>query len=126
MKATIFLSALALTASLYASGFEKDVKYRGFDVHLLSEKPLTVGNNDFVFSIKKGDVPVDAKEVKVKFFMPAMPSMPYMEAKADAKPEGDGKYDATVNISMRGTWQVHIFVTDKDDKKYRIKTSVNF
>ncbi|NOR58611.1 MAG: hypothetical protein GQ474_08830, partial [Sulfurimonas sp.] len=63
--------------------------------------------------------------VSIKAFMPAMPGMPYMESVSDAKNLGDGKYNANVNLSMGGTWQVHIFITPKTGKKIRVKTSVN-
>jgi len=57
--------------------------------------------------------------------MPAMPGMPYMESLSDAKSLGNGEFEANVNLSMGGTWQVHIFITPKEGKKIRAKTSLN-
>ena len=57
--------------------------------------------------------------------MPAMPGMPAMESKAQAKDLGNGKYQVTVNLAMGGTWQIHIFITPKTGKKSRVKTSIN-
>jgi len=121
-----FILTLLLSVTLYANGFNKEVKFKDFDIVLISQKPIAVGDNEFIFDIKRANNPLKAKEVKVKFFMPAMPGMPYMEYKADAKSIEDGKYKAKVNLSMRGTWQLHIFITTQDGKKYRIKSSINF
>ena len=90
-----------------------------------SEKPLVVGNNTLVLNIKKGGVLSSGDEVTVKVFMPAMPGMPAMESRSSAKYIEDGNYEITVNFSMSGTWQIHIIVTPKVGKKYRLKSSVN-
>ena len=66
------------------------------------------------------------EKVSIKAFMPAMPGMPAMESKAEAKFLGEGKYEVKVNIAMNGTWQVHIFITPSQGKKSRVKTSINF
>jgi len=58
--------------------------------------------------------------------MPAMPGMPAMESKTTAKNLGNGKYEITLNIAMSGTWQIHIFITPKEGRKSRVKTSINF
>ena len=33
--------------------------------------------------------------------------------------------DSVVNLAMGGTWQVHVFITPKEGKKIRAKTSLN-
>ncbi|WP_187646749.1 FixH family protein [Nitrosophilus labii] len=124
MRLTTIILTMFLVVSSYAAGFQKHVKYRGFNVEFTSTKPLTSGENSLTLKIsKKG---LNPKEVKVKFFMPAMPGMPYMESFAKVKPLKDGEYLLNVKFPMRGTWQVHVFVTDKNGKKYRVKTSVSF
>ncbi len=126
MRKIILFLVFMLFTSLNAAGYEKNIKYRAFKVGIESKKPLTEGLNEVFFKIYKNSNPIDAKEVKIKFFMPAMPGMPYMESKAKAKKVAKGIYKAKANLTMRGTWQVHIYITDKNGKKYRIKTSVNF
>jgi hypothetical protein len=111
--------------SLQAAAFEKLVKYRNIKVEMVSDKPLTTGINKIKLHVLKGSNPIKDANVAVKFFMPAMPGMPYMEYKTVAKPLGNAVYEATFNASMGGTWQVHIFITTKDGKKYRLKSSVN-
>ncbi len=122
--AIIFWAMLLLT-SLNAAAFDKDAKSRATTIHISSEQPLGVGSNTFILEIKqKGKVPTGAS-VKVKAFMPAMPGMPAMESKTDAKDLGNGKYQVTVNLAMGGTWQLYIFITPKTGKKSRVKTSIN-
>jgi hypothetical protein len=120
--AKIFLIAILGGSLLQAAAFEKVAKSRTTKVVLSSEKPLTTGNNtiNIVVDEKYADATLN-----VKVFMPAMPGMPYMEGTADAKNLGGGKYETNINLSMGGTWQVHIFITPKTGKKIRVKTSLN-
>lgn len=120
--AKIFLIAILGVSLLQAAAFEKVAKSRATKVVLSSQKPLTTGNNTLNIVVDKKYA--DAT-LSIKVFMPAMPGMPYMESKADAKNLGDGKYEANINLSMGGTWQVHIFITPKTGKKVRVKTSLN-
>ncbi len=121
--AKIFLIAILGVSLLQAAAFEKKAKSRATDVVISSQKPLTTGNNTINISVA-GKKFADAT-VSIKVFMPAMPGMPYMESVADAKSLGNGKYTTNINLSMGGTWQVHIFVTPKTGKKIRAKTSIN-
>ena len=122
----ILLSLVLGTSLLEAVAFSKDVKSKTTKINITAEKPLSIGSNTLVFNITQKDkVPLDTK-VSVKAFMPAMPGMPAMEFKADAKNLEDGKYEVKVNFAMSGTWQLHIFIMPKQGKKYRIKTSLNF
>ncbi len=106
------------TAALHKM-HEKD----GYDVALSSQKPLIVGNNAVKIALFKDGKKVDAK-VKVKFFMPEMPGMPYMESKSKGK-TNDGVYDAKVNLSMSGTWQYQLKFKTADEEVHKVKGSVN-
>ncbi|NOQ30301.1 MAG: hypothetical protein GQ570_04165 [Helicobacteraceae bacterium] len=121
--AKIFILAILGVSLLQGAAFEKVAKSRTTQVELSSEKPLTTGNNtiDLVVTNEK----LNGAKVTMKVFMPAMPGMPYMETTSEAKDLGNGKYRAHVNLSMGGTWQVHIFITPKNGKKIRAKTSIN-
>ena len=126
MKLLQIILGLVLTFSLsQAVAFEKEAKSRSAVINLTSQKPLAVGNNAITLEIKKNGKLSEGDTVTTKAFMPAMPGMPYMENRDAAKYLGDGKYKTTINFSMGGTWQIHIFVTPKEGKKYRVKTSVN-
>ena len=122
--AIILTAMLALTA-LNAAAFEKTAKFKTTEVVYSAEKPLVVGTNEINLVLsQKGQALSDATVI-VKVFMPEMPGMPYMEYVANAQALGNGHYKTTVNFSMRGTWQVHIFVHTSDGQKQRIKSSLN-
>ncbi|MBU1217708.1 FixH family protein [bacterium] len=126
MRLLSTLLALGLTFSFVnAAAFEQEIHSASATVKVSSEKPLVVGNNAVVLEINKDAKPSSGDEVTIKTFMPAMPGMPYMENKEAAKELSPGKYETIINFSMSGTWQIHIYVTPKEGKKYRVKTSVN-
>lgn len=121
--AKIFMIMILGVSLAYSGGFEKVAQSSSAKVVMSSEKPLTAGNNTIMLSIENEKY--KNAEVSLKFFMPAMPGMPYMESSTDAVSLGAGKYKADVNFAMSGTWQVHIFITPKTGKKVRIKNSIN-
>ncbi len=125
---TKVLLALVLGVSLsYAGAFSKDAKFRAVGVHITADKPLTTGSNTLVFKITKNNkVLLDTTKVTIKAFMPAMPGMPAMKSQVDAKNLGNGRYSATLNLAMSGTWQLQIFLTPKTGRKSRVKTTLNF
>ena len=122
---SLIIGLILVFTSLNGAAFEKEIKNRSAIVKLSTQKPLVVGNNTLILNIKKSGALSDGDRVSIKVFMPAMPGMPHMENKGDAKYLGNGDYEVKVNFSMGGTWQIHIFVAPKAGKKYRIKTSVN-
>lgn len=119
------VAILALTLGLLnAEPVFQEGSKNGYDVVLKSDKTLVMGDNDiFVTLSKDGKVITDAK-VKIKFFMPEMPGMPYMEYKAKAKLV-DGSYKMMVNFAMGGTWQYHLKFKSKDGKIHTVRGSVN-
>lgn len=119
----LFIVAILGVSLVQGAGFEKTVKSRATNVELSSQKPLTTGNNTLNLVVLNDKF--KNSTVILKLFMPAMPGMPYMESLSKAKNLGDGKYTSEVNISMSGTWQLHIFITPKEGKKIRVKTSLN-
>lgn len=122
---SIILGLSLMLTHLSGAAFEKEAKSRSAVIKLSSEKPLVVGNNTIVFEVLKNGKVTTGDKITVKAFMPAMPGMPYMENKDVAKELGNGKYESIVNFSMGGTWQIQIFVTPANGKKYRVKTSIN-
>jgi len=120
-----FTLILGVTLS-QAAAFDKDAKYRTTKVHISTQKPLTSGTNTFTFAITKNAKILQDAKVTIKAFMPAMPGMPAMESKVEAKPLGNGLYSAKLNLPMNGTWQMHIFIFPQKGKKSRVKTSINF
>jgi len=110
---TKLIIALLLGATLLQGmAFEKLAKSRATQVLVTSEKPLTTGNNTLHLTV--GHKNYKDSTMSVKVFMPAMPGMPHMESVTEAKSLGNGKFEVNVNLSMGGTWQVHIFLTPKE------------
>jgi len=107
-----------------AESIDLNGKVKGIDVSLKSVNELVVGNNDFSVTLAKDGMAITDAKVKVKFFMPEMPGMPYMEYKQKAKLV-DGKYKMNINLSMSGTWQYQLRFKTSDGKKYKIRGSVN-
>ena len=122
----VLISLIFSMGLLQAAAFDKDVRSRTTKVHLSSNKPLSTGSNILILTIGKDGKPaVDAK-VMVKAFMPAMPGMPAMQSKVKAIALGNGKFKARLNLSMGGTWQLHVFIMPSTGKRSRIKTSIGF
>ena len=118
----ILLFAFSLSnADVISQSGQKD----GFDVKIKSEKSLVVGNNTFFVELLKDNKAVTSAKVKLKFFMPEMPGMPYMEYEDEATLV-DGKYKVSVNISMGGTWQYQLKFKSSDEVVHTVKGSVNF
>ena len=117
----ILLFAFSLSnADVISQSGEKD----GFDVKIKSEKSLVVGNNTFFVELLKDGKAVTSAKVKLKFFMPEMPGMPYMEYEDEATLV-DEKYKVNINLSMGGTWQYMIKFKTEDGAVHSIKSSVN-
>jgi len=99
-------------------------KTDGYGVSLTSTKPLVVGNNDIVVTLYKDNKELTDAKVKVKFFMPEMPGMPYMEYKEKLKNDGKS-YKGVVNFSMSGTWQYNLKFKTADGEVHKVRGSVN-
>jgi len=119
----IFIVTVLSLSLLQAAAFEKTANSKTTKVMMSSDKPLTTGNNIIKLNIE--NLKYKDAQVRVKVFMPAMPGMPAMQSISDAKNLGKGNYKVKVNLSMGGTWQMHIFITPKNGKKVRVKSSVN-
>ena len=123
----ILLVTLLGASLLNGAAFSKDAKHRTTKVHITAEKPITAGSNTLRFTITQKGKTLDANtKVAVKAFMPAMPGMPAMKSEANAKNLGNGLYEVTVNMAMSGTWQLHIFLSPKEGRKSRVKTTLTF
>ena len=123
----VFLGSVLLSTLAFAGGFMDMGMSKDMHVMLSSDKVLTEGQNRVVVELNRGSkdgATVNAKDVRIKFFMPEMPGMPYMESKDICKKSGD-KFECSVNFSMGGTWQYHLFIEDEKNKKYKYKSSVN-
>ncbi len=62
--------------------------------------------------------PVSDAEVEIEAFMPAMGPMPAMSIKAMAEHLGEGRYQAELEISFDGTWELPIRVRRPGEARY--------
>ena len=68
--------------------------------------PLTIGPATFIVTVKDKDGKI-TKDATVSFDI-NMTTMNMGTQKGVAEPEGDGKYKAIGNMSMRGPWRISI------------------
>ncbi|MDY0051549.1 MAG: FixH family protein [Aliarcobacter sp.] len=120
----IFASLLLFVGGLFAQPIEHNGQKDAYDVILISEKSLVVGNNSFIIELSKDGTVITNAKVKLKVFMPEMPGMPYMEFE-DKASLVDEKYKVNINLSMAGTWQYHLKFKTKDDVVHTLRGSVN-
>jgi hypothetical protein len=119
------LFALLFTVGLLqADPLLQEGNKNGYDIAISSEKSLVVGNNDIFVKLSKDETAITNAKVKIKFYMPEMPGMPYMEYKSKGKPVGNA-YKLPVNFSMSGTWQYQLKFKTADDKVHKVRGSVN-
>lgn len=109
---------------LHAEPLLQEGNKNGYDVTLSSEKSLVVGNNDIFIALAKDGAAVTDAKVKIKFYMPEMPGMPYMEYVGKGKLVND-KFKTLINFSMGGTWQYQLKFKTQDGKIHKVRGSVN-
>lgn len=125
MKKLLSILTLLIFSTIFAfasDAFYKKGKAGSIKVEISSEKPLVVGDNEIILKLSKKDTSFKDAKIKFKVFMPEMPGMPYMEY-IDKPSFENGLFKNSINFSMGGTWQIHIFI-ELDGKKYRYKGSV--
>lgn len=129
MKKWIGITAsliLLIAGIAYAKDYEVKKNAGDYDVEIKIDKnPPSVGKNNMEIEIKDaaGKYVTDAK-VNVEYSMPAMPGMPAMDYKTDAKLEEGYEYKATIDLSMSGSWNITVKIT-RGDKTSKVKFSVD-
>jgi hypothetical protein len=125
-KIGLLLTLLALAAGpVFAKDYELSKKAEDYSVLIkIDRNPPVVGDNGLTLEIRDGagKIVTDAK-VKVDYGMPAMPGMPAMFYKADAELKGQ-EYKARMNLSMAGSWNVTLQIT-QGEKVRRTKFTVD-
>ncbi len=110
--AAVTMVLLLIAGIAYAKNYEVKKKAGEYDVVATIDKnPPVAGENNLTISIKdaSGKAVTDAV-VKVDYVMPAMPGMPAMNYKADAKLDGKD-YKAKLNLSMAGAWNIAVKIS---------------
>lgn len=89
--------------------------------------PPETGESVISISLVDGEKPISDAKVSLLAYMPAMGSMPYMEMPATVESMGDGKYRATLLLSMGGTWELTLTAERNDQKevlRYSLTTGI--
>jgi hypothetical protein len=108
----VVLLVLFTAGVTFAKEYTVQKKAGDYSVDIRMDKnPPVVGSNNVEIAIKDkaGKAVTDAK-VLVTATMPAMPGMPEMENMAEASPDG-GKYKAKIDLSMGGSWNMSVRIT---------------
>lgn len=122
-----FLATVMISSLAFANGFTDMGMSKDMHIMLSSDKVLTEGQNKIKVELNRNDqngAIINAKDVRIKFFMPEMPGMPYMESKDICK-KSSAHFECSVNFPMSGTWQYQLFIKDENNKNYKHRGSVN-
>ncbi len=106
------ISMIFMVGTAFAGEYAVQKKAGDYTVDIRMDKnPPVVGANQVEVAVKdKAGKAVTEAKVQVTASMPAMPGMPAMENKADAKIDG-GKYKAKIDLSMGGSWNMSVRIT---------------
>ena len=108
----VVLLVVLLAGTVLAKENTVQKKAGDYSVEIKMDKdPPVVGVNnvEIVIKDKAGKAVTDAK-VLVTASMPAMPGMPAIDNKGEAKLDG-GKYKAKIDLSMGGSWNMSVRIT---------------
>jgi hypothetical protein len=108
----VSLLSVFVAGAAFAADYTVQKKAGDYSVDVrMDRNPPVVGANQVEIAVKDkaGKAVTDAK-VQVIASMPAMPGMPAMENKADATIDG-GKYKAKIDLSMGGSWNMSVRIT---------------
>ncbi|KJU81624.1 conserved hypothetical protein, secreted [Candidatus Magnetobacterium bavaricum] len=114
-----------LTGVGFAKGLEVEKKAGDYAIKItMDNNPPIVGDNNIAIEVKDatGKAVADAK-VLVDYGMPAMPGMPAMNYKTDAKHDGTA-YKGVLTLSMAGSWNIVVKVSH-NHKKVKAKINVD-
>lgn len=81
-----------------------------------------VGENRLIVELRTpGGDAVSGAEIQAYAEMPAMGAMPAMRAPAGLEETGPGRYEGTVDLSMRGEWPLTVSLTAPDGQAARLQ-----
>ncbi|MFH0879685.1 MAG: FixH family protein [Lentisphaerota bacterium] len=119
------LLGVLVAGTAFAKEYVVQKKVGDYSVEIKMDKdPPVVGANnvEIVIKDKTGKAVTDTKVV-VTASMPAMPGMPAIDNKADAKLDGS-KYKTKIELSSGGSWNMSVRIT-QDGKTATAKWTVD-
>jgi len=125
-RLALIICVLFLAVGLaYGKDYEMTKKAGEYTVLVAIDKnPPVTGKNNVVVGIKDGaSKNVTDATVVIDYGMPAMPGMPAMNYKSNARLQGNA-YHAVINFSMSGPWSIAVKIT-RDGKTQSVKLNVD-
>ena len=98
-------------------------RYRAGDLEIaidIDPGTARVGDNALMIELRDADgQPVENVDIEAFAQMPAMGAMPAMRAPADLKPMGSGRFEGSMELTMRGEWPLTLEIKDpvRGDKR---------
>lgn len=103
------------------SPYHHNMMVNGYDVTVASDKPLSDGKNHMSVMLMKNGHPINDANMSMKFSMPSMPGMEFMEQASF----NNDKYNTNVNFSMGGQWDYELIFKTSDGVINKVNGSVN-
>ena len=127
MKKIVSAAMVLLLVAGVAIAKDYEVKKKAGDFTVtakIDRNPPVTGDNNMTITLKNA-AGTDVKDAKIdiEYSMPAMPGMPAMRYKTDGALKG-GQYQAKLNFSMSGAWDVVLRIT-QGAKKAQAKFNVD-
>ncbi len=107
--------AIASWALLHSGGGERSypaqVRAGPFSLGaVLDPNPPRQRGDHLHLRVRKNGQPVEDARIDVAYVMPAMGAMPEMRGRASVQDQGEGRYDATFDLPMGGSWTLEVDV----------------
>jgi Cu(I)/Ag(I) efflux system membrane fusion protein len=100
-------------------------RYRAGDLEIAIDiDPATaqVGDNKIMIEVRDGEgQPLQAIDIDAYAQMPAMGAMPAMRAPADLEEVSPGRYEGSMDLSMRGEWPLTVEIKDPQHGDKRLQ-----
>lgn len=97
-------------------------RYRAgrFEIGVMTDpKTPRVGDNRLIVEVRDTEGNPVSTDIDAYAEMPAMGAMPAMRAPADLKPMGSGRFEGSMDLTMRGEWPLTVEIKDpaRGDKR---------
>jgi hypothetical protein len=96
-----------------AAGYVETAKTGGYSVRATFDKSRPVpGPNRVEIAVTDTALhPVREAQVRIDYSMPSLPGKPPMMAYSTAAKPIDGRYEATIDLTMKGLWKMEVSIT---------------
>ena len=115
MRSLFFMTAvlLIIPGICVAAGYVETAKTGGYSVRATFDKsrPVPGPNRVEIAVTDTASHPVREAQVRIDYSMPSLPGKPPMMAYSTAAKPIDGRYEATIDLTMKGLWKMEVSIT---------------